>query len=91
MKKSPVVKYMIWSTVLFVVVVLFLKHDNVVRWIGAEITIRKQKKQVEWYQKEISKLDAQIKDMSTDRDSLETFARETYRFAEPGEDVYIVP
>ena len=91
MKKSPLLKYVLWSTVAFLVIILFFRHDNLIRWIRAGFTIRKQERQIEWYNKEISELDKQIEAMSTDRDTLEKFARETFLFAEPGDDVYLIP
>lgn len=91
MKKSPLLKYVLWSTVAFLVIILFFRHDNLIRWIRAGFTIRKQERQIEWYNKEISELDKQIEAMSTDRDTLEKFARETFFFAEPGDDVYLIP
>ena len=41
-------------------------------------------------QKEIEEMDSQIKGLSTNKDSLERYARENFGFAEPGDDVYIV-
>ena len=60
MKKSPLVNYILWSTVAFLVIILFFRHDNLIRWIKAGMTIRGQEKQIEWYNKEISALDKQI-------------------------------
>jgi len=91
MKKSPLVNYILWSTVAFLVIILFFRHDNLIRWIKAGMTIRRQEKQIEWYNKEIKDLDAQIEAMSTNRDTLEQYARERFLFAEPGDDVYLVP
>lgn len=91
MKKSPLVNYILWSTVAFLVIILFFRHDNLIRWIKAGLTIRKQEKQIEWYDAEIKELDKQIEAMSTDRDTLEKFARERFLFAEPGDDVYLIP
>ena len=91
MKKSPLVKYILWSTVAFLVIICFFRHDNLIRWIKAGFTIRKQEKQIEWYDKEIKDLDKQIEAMSTNRDTLEQYARERFLFAEPGDDVYLVP
>ena len=91
MKKSPLVNYILWSTVAFLVIILFFRHDNLIRWIKAGMTIRGQEKQIEWYNKEISELDKQIDAMSTNRDTLEKYARERFLFAEPGDDVYLVP
>ena len=90
MKKSPLVNYILWSTVAFLVIILFFRHDNLIRWIKAGMTIRRQEKQIEWYNKEISELDKQIDAMSTNRDTLEKYARERFLFAEPGDDVYLV-
>jgi len=91
MKKSPLLNYIIWSSVAFLVIVGFVRHDNLIRWIRAGFTIRKQERQIEWYHKEIADLDKQIEAMSTDRDTLEKYARETFLFAEPGDDVYLIP
>ena len=91
MKKSPLVNYILWSTVAFLVIILFFRHDNLIRWIKAGLTIRKQEKQIEWYDAEIKDLDKQIEAMSTDRDTLEKYARERFLFAEPGDDVYLIP
>ena len=90
MKKSPLAKYMIWSTAAFVVLICFLLHDNVFNWISAGFTLHRQNRQIERYQKEIVEYDRQIEAMSTDRDTLERFARENFLFAEPGDDVYLV-
>ena len=35
-------------------------------------------------------MDAEIQSLTRSRDSLEQFARETYHFAAPGEDVYLI-
>ena len=91
MKKSPLVKYIIGSTVVFLMIICFFRHDNLIRWIRAGFQIRQQKRQIEWYKQEISELDSQIDAMSTNRDTLEKFAREQFLFAEPGDDVYIIP
>lgn len=90
MKKSPLVKYIIWSTTVFLLIIFFFRHDNIIRWIRAGFTIRQQEKQIEWYNSRIKALDEQIESMSTDRDTLEKYAREHFLFAEPGDDVYIV-
>ena len=89
MKKSPVLKYILISTAVFLVVIGVLMRDNIFRWIGAEVTLHRQKKQIEYYQKENAALDERIQSLSTDRDSLEKYAREKFLFAEPGDDVYL--
>ena len=39
---------------------------------------------------EIDEMDREIRNLRNNPDTLETFARETYHFAAPGDDVYIV-
>lgn len=73
-------------TVLF----LFLRTDNVVRWIQAGFTLRRQERQIEALETDNARLDKEIRMLSSDRDTLETFAREHFYFAAPGDDVYIV-
>lgn len=90
MKNSPLFRYVFITLIAFVVYVLFIKHDNALRWAHAGITIRQQEKQIEACRQDISDLDARIEAMTSDKDSIERFARETYLFAEPGDDVYLV-
>ena len=58
-------------------------------WVQAGISLRRQQRQIELYQKENEELDRRIRVMTGDRDSLERFAREQFFFAEPGDDIYI--
>lgn len=91
MKKSEnknILRFFLITGVLFLAF-LFLKKDNVVRWIQAGFTLKQQEKTIERYRSEIDRMDRQIELMSNDRDSLETFARENFVFAEPGDDVYL--
>ena len=39
---------------------------------------------------EIDQMDREIDNLRNNADTLEAFARETYHFAAPGDDVYIV-
>lgn len=81
-------RYAVIATLVFVAF-LFVKKGNIVRWVQAGFTIGRQKHQMELYEKRIQQLDKEITMLSTDRDSLEYFAREKFHFAEPGDDVYI--
>ena len=90
MKKGPVFKYILVSSVIFLVVITFVMRDNLIRWIGAEITLHRQRRQIEYYQKSNAQLEEQLQNLSTDRDTLEKFARENFHFAAPDEDVYII-
>lgn len=83
------VRYASVVTVFFLVYVSFLGRDSLLRWVRAGFELRSQRRQIEHYQKEIDAMDAQIRMLSNDRDSLEEFARENFSFAAPGDDVYI--
>ncbi|MCR4570614.1 MAG: septum formation initiator family protein [Bacteroidales bacterium] len=87
-EKRSFIRYFIISTALCLII-LFVKRDSVVRLIGAGFTIHRQNKEMRYYRKQIDDLERQIKVLSDDRDTLETFAREQYLFAEPGDDVYL--
>ncbi|MBQ3819959.1 MAG: septum formation initiator family protein [Bacteroidales bacterium] len=81
-------RFAIVITAVFVLF-LFIKKDSLVRWVQAGFTIRDQERRIEALKKDNDRLDAEIRMLSTSRDSLEQFAREQFGFAEPGDDVYI--
>ena len=81
-------RFAIIATALFLLLVC-VKKDSLIPWIETGFNIRRQNARIEWYRGEIDKLDSQIEKLSTQRDSLETFAREKFHFSEPGDDVYL--
>lgn len=82
-------RYVIISTSICLLFAGVIKHDNIFRWISAGMTIHKQEKQIEFYKADNERLEKELQTLTTDKDSLEKFAREKFHFAEPGEDVYI--
>ena len=44
---------------------------------------------MEFYRRDIERMDREIEALSQNKDSLEKFARENFHFAAPGDDVYI--
>ncbi len=83
------VRYAVVATAIVLVWILFLGDDNLVRWMKARIELRQQNRQIEMYRRDIAEMDKQIQTLSTDRDTLEEYARERFHFAEPGDDVYV--
>ena len=61
-----------------------------INWVRAGVEVKNQEKEMARLQSEIEAMDAEIEALTSNRDSLESFARETYHFSAPGEDVYIV-
>ncbi len=84
------IPYVIVVTVVVAGWLLFFSHNSVLNWVRAAMEVKAQEKEMARLQSEIDAMDAQIENLSKNRDSLETFARETYHFAAPGDDVYIV-
>lgn len=83
------VRYAVIATGLVLVWVAFFSDDSILRWAKARLELRQQNRQIEWYKREIAAMDEQVRTLSTDRDTLEEYAREYFHFAEPGDDVYI--
>lgn len=83
------VRYATVTAALFLLWIAVIGDDNLIRWMRARLELRQQNRQIEWYRQEIAAMDKQVRTLSTDRDTLEAYARENFHFAEPGDDVYI--
>ena len=90
MEKKNFLRVVIIATAIFLVVLL-VKKDSVLRWVQTGFELRRQRKEIEYYQKQIRDLDSRIEGLSTNRDTLEAYAREQFLFSEPGDDVYLEP
>ena len=73
------------------VVFLFVKKDNILRWVQGGFTIARQNREIKANDAKIKALDAKIENLTSNRDSLEKFARENFHFAEHGDDIYLIP
>ena len=69
---------------------LFFSHSSVLNWVRANWEIQRQERQMDQLRRDIDAMDTEIRSLTNSRDSLEKFARETYHFAAPGDDVYII-
>lgn len=84
------IPFVIIVTVVVAVWLLFLSHNSVLNWVRAGWEVKQQEKEMQQLKDEIAQMEQEIHSLSTNRDSTEAFARETYHFAAPGDDVYIV-
>lgn len=82
-------KYFIVSLA-FVILVGFVDRNNIVRWCRDVLTVVRQERLIRQYRKDIDALDGKLRELSSDRDSLEKFAREQYYFQKEDEEVFIV-
>ena len=92
-KKSDhnyLVPFVIVTTTLVALWLLFFAHNSVLSWIRATMEEKNQQKEMARLKEEIDEMDREIRNLRNNPDTLETFARETYHFAAPGDDVYIV-
>ena len=82
--------FVIVVTVVVALWLLFFAHNSVLNWVKASVEEKNQQAEMARLQAEIQEMDREIGNLRNNRDSLESFARETYHFAAPGDDVYIV-
>lgn len=82
-------KYFIAAFV-FLLLIVFNRHNSLSQMIRCMSTLRDQQKQEIHYKEAIWNTDEQIRQLTSNKDTLEKFARENYYFQEDGEDVYII-
>lgn len=78
------------ATFLALAFLTFGSGNNLLHWAGAKIEIARQEKRIREYRDSIEIIEKRIRMLTSDRDTLEKFARERFRFAEPGDDVFLV-
>lgn len=78
------------ATIVFLVIILFVDTNNVFTLIKTRRDIKSQEEQKIFYKKAIKETEENLLELSSNRDSLEKFAREQYQFREDDEDLYIV-
>ncbi len=82
-------KYFI-VTVFFLAWILFLDTNNVFVWMRDIGVVSDQQKQKEYYKEAIRQTDEKLKELTSNKDSLEKFAREQYLFHEKDEEIFLV-
>ena len=83
------IPFVIVVTAVVALWLLFFAHNSVLSWIKAGVEEKNQQKEMARLKSEIDAMDARIDALTTNKDSVEAFARERYHFAAPGDDVYI--
>ena len=82
--------FVIIVTVAVALWLLLFAHNSVLNWVKASVEEKNQEAEMARLQAEIQEMDREIDNLRNNRDSLESFARETYHFAASSDDVYIV-
>ena len=78
------------ATIIFLVIVTVVDSDNVFRWAKEKMVLNQQEKLVKYYENQIHMTDLELKHLTSDKDSLEQFARQRYYFQEEDEDIFLV-
>ena len=87
--RGSFVRYAVIVTLLFILWAGFLRRDSMLGWVKARMEFRAQEKEKARYRHEIEEMEEHVRALTEDLDSLEQFARETYRFHAPDEEVFI--
>lgn len=82
-------KYVI-VTAIFVVWAGFLDSESALRCSRIRANIGTQQEEIDFYLREIEAIEQKLKQLNSNRDSLERFARENYYFKEKEEDLFVV-
>lgn len=82
--------FVVLCVFIFLVLWIVGPGNTIGHWIRAKIDDKAQQEEIRLYEQKNSELDRQIEMMTSNRDSLEKFAREQYYLAKPDEDVYII-
>lgn len=77
-------------TALFAMLLCFYSGNNLFSWISAKKEISRQEKLARQYQDEIVTMHETIRSLTSDKDTLEKYARENFHFARENEDVYLI-
>lgn len=75
---------------LFILWVTFFDANNLIRWAQVIINVSDQEIQKRYYKEAIKATEEKLNELSSNKDSLEKFAREQYLFKEIDEDIFIV-
>ncbi|MCF0172542.1 MAG: septum formation initiator family protein [Bacteroidales bacterium] len=78
------------ATLVLIVAIAFSGSDNFGHMFRYSKIIRNQKRQIVKYDRAIDEVGRRIGQLTSNKDTLEMFARENYYFLEDGEDVFIV-
>lgn len=82
-------KYLLVS-LFFIIWIVFFDSNNLINWYADIKTVVSQERQKTYYKESILKTDEKLKELSSNRDSLEKFAREQYLFHEKDEELFIM-
>ena len=78
------------ASIIFLLWILFFDQNNLLNRLSDLRNLRNMKAQKEYYTKKIANDIQRTKELETDDDNLEKFAREQYLMKKPNEDVFVI-
>lgn len=79
-----------YVSAIFLLIVCVFDTNNLGVYIRTQKRLSDQKRQIRAYQQDIKSIEKKLQALQSDRDTLETFAREEYLYHEEGEDVFYI-
>ena len=82
-------KYIV-ATLIFLFILCFYSDDNIFTLLKSLKEVRQQEKEKHYYRKAIKETEDNLLELTSNKDSLERFAREQYFFHEDDEDIFVI-
>lgn len=82
-------KYLL-TILIFLIWIILLDSNNLISRFKDMRELRRLQADREYYQNKIDEESRKLRELKTDNNNLEKFAREQYRMKKPDEDLYIV-
>lgn len=82
-------KYFI-TLIVFLIWLTFFDANNLISRVKEIRQLNKLKAEKEYYMNRIQSDSEKIRELETDNDNLEKFAREQFRMKKPDEDIYVI-
>ena len=80
----------VYATLAFLVVILFIDQFNLFEQIRLSKSLKDQKQQIEYYEKELSESKQYLDDLNNDTATMEKVAREQYMRKRDHEVIYLI-
>ena len=80
----------VYATVAFLVVILVVDQFNLFRQMELKKSLKEQKQQIEYYEKEVSESKQYLDKLKNDTTTMEKVAREQYLMKRDNEVVYLI-
>lgn len=78
------------TSILFLIWMLFLDRNDIITQVRHMISLHGINQDKAYYQEEIEKINQDLRDLSSNKEQLEKFARENYLMKKDGEDIFII-